>query len=277
MPKIIRILNKIPPFVSLVIPCFNESKRLFRLESALVAFQTTWAKSFEVIVVDDGSKDDTANCAEQILGKLLQKADFQVISLPENQGKGGALRAGVLAASGNYILTLDADMAAHPLLLEQWFQSSMPSHQEIWIGSRAHKDSVIKAKSHRKITGSIYNLLVRLVTPIKESDTQCGFKLYPNQVGKVLFESLLLRGWAHDIELLYKAHYLGMTIKSMPVVWEHVEDEKIAVLQDGIKMARQTIYLSFLFRFNRTFRRNLLKMKQSQEKVNVQVSANGDI
>lgn len=247
------------PFVSLVIPCYNERNRLSLLISGLESFDNEWKESYEIIAVDDGSQDGTAVYLRELLEQKFPNPRFKVIRLPENRGKGGALQAGVQVAKGQFILTLDADMAAHPLQLKRWLAKlgQTFSEQEILIASRNHPDSHINAKAHRKVTGSIFNQLVKAVTPIKESDTQCGFKLYPNKIGKLLFRDLQISGWAHDIEILYKAHAIGIPIKSMPITWQHVEDEKIAVFKDGLKMAVHTIRLSWQFKFNHQLKKDL--------------------
>lgn len=258
-------MNINQPLVSLIIPCYNESRRLVHLERGLREFQQYWNFSFEVIVVDDGSSDETADLLRQLLPIFMNPELFQVIQLSENQGKGGALRAGVLAANGDFVLTLDADMAAHPLLLQDWLKilpNQKFSSDAIFIGSRNHHQSEIEAKSHRKFAGQLFNGLVQMITPIKIEDTQCGFKLYPTAIAKLLFQDLHIKGWAHDIELLYKARYLDISIESMPIKWKHVDDEKISVLSDGIKMAKETTFLSLRFRFHPTYRKMLKEMRR---------------
>lgn len=244
------------------------------LEKAVAEFDRDWQETYEILIVDDGSKDETTARAKAILGQIAPKAiRAEVIPLTINQGKGGALQKGVEQATGKYVLTLDADMAAHPLELMRWldfFKAATFPKDTILIGSRNHKDSEIEAKSYRKATGTVYNLLIRSVTPIQESDTQCGFKLYPAPFAKLLFSSLNIKGWAHDIEILYKAFYLGIPVISMPIHWQHIEGEKISVLKDGLQMAIKTIGLSWQFRFSTEMKielRNLMRQKMSMDSV----------
>lgn len=251
--------------ISLIIPCYNESNRLSYLEAGLREFRDQWQQVYEVIIVDDGSKDDTARLLQE---KFLPLSDnivqYKIIPLSQNQGKGGALQAGVFAATGDFVLTLDADMAARPTELQKWLAHSPNvqfSPKEILIGSRNHPKSKIDARQNRKFAGQIFNTLVRLVTPIKDSDTQCGFKLYPTSIAKLLFQDLQIKGWAHDIELLYKANYLKIPVKSMPLAWQHIDDEKIDVLADGVKMAWETVRLSFRFKTTKKYRAILRKCK----------------
>ncbi|NJK83941.1 MAG: glycosyltransferase [Saprospiraceae bacterium] len=257
-----------PLSISLVIPCYNESKRLPLLIKGLEAFHSDWEHHFEILVVDDGSQDGTAPLVKQLLENKFPNRLFKVIALPQNQGKGGALQAGVEQARGNYILTLDADMAAQPTQLIAWLKQLNGTFPEntILIASRNHALSKIEAKTHRKITGSLFNQLVQFLTPIRQSDTQCGFKLYPRFIGQLLFRELQLKGWAHDIELLYKAYYLDIPVKAMPVEWTHVNDEKIDVLRDGIKMAWQTIKISWQFQFHPKKRKELNTLKIAYQK-----------
>jgi len=255
--------------ISLIIPCYNESNRLSYLEAGLREFRDHWQKPYEVIIVDDGSKDDTASLLQEKFLPLSDKiVQYKILPLPENQGKGGALQAGVLVATGDFVLTLDADMAARPTELNKWL-AQLPNHQfspkEILIGSRNHPLSNIDARQNRKFAGHIFNTLVRIVTPIKDSDTQCGFKLYPTLIAQLLFQDLQIKGWAHDIELLYKANYLKIPVHSMPVEWQHIDDEKIDVLADGIKMAWETVVLSFRFRLMKRYRDILRKCKKKYE------------
>lgn len=240
--------------LSLVIPCYNEVNRIQHLTSALKSFDNNWYNGYEIIIVDDGSSDGTAEKVEKALDNLLSKAEtVSVIRLDKNVGKGGALQAGVAVATGDFILTLDADMAAKPKQLKRWLQilpNQEFSDEQILIGSREHKDSEVEAKGNRKTLGRIFNSLTQLTTSLNFKDTQCGFKLYPAAIAKSLFADLSTKGWAHDVEILYKAQLNGIDIQSMPVKWQHIEDEKINVGSDGMKMALQTIFISLKEKFN---------------------------
>ncbi|MEM1322046.1 MAG: glycosyltransferase [Bacteroidota bacterium] len=233
--------------ISLIIPCYNESQRINLLVDALREFDAQWPAPYEVIVVNDGSKDDTSQKLRAQLPNTLRNAAPQIIDAPQNQGKGHALSLGVAAATGDFVLTLDADMATHPLELLKWLErrpDGLFSSQHLLIGSREHEESQVKALWLRRFAGGLYNGAIRLFTPISARDTQCGFKLYPAAAAKALFASLRIKGWAHDIELLYKAHLIGLKICPMPVAWQHVENEKISVFKDGMIMLFHTIYIS---------------------------------
>ncbi|MFK7948796.1 MAG: glycosyltransferase [Saprospiraceae bacterium] len=240
--------------LSLVIPCYNETDRVQHLTKALKAFDSKWYNAYEVVIVDDGSTDGTAEKINNSIGdKSLSNASVNIIKLDKNIGKGGALQAGIEAATGDFILTLDADMAAQPTILKNWLQQ-LPNHQfddnQILIGSREHKDSQVQAKSDRKMLGRVFNILTQLTTSLNFKDTQCGFKLYPAAIAKSLFADLSSKGWSHDVEILYKAQLNGIDIQSMPVKWQHIEGEKINVGSDGMKMALQTILISWREKFN---------------------------
>lgn len=239
--------------LSLVIPCYNEADRIPHLANALKTFDSKWYNDYEVIIVDDGSSDGTAEKVENAIAESLSRATVSIIKLEQNVGKGGALKAGVQAATGDFVLTLDADMAAQPTLLKNWLLR-LPNHQfdkeQILIGSREHKDSQVQAKSNRKTLGRVFNILTQLTTSLNFKDTQCGFKLYPAHIAKSLFGNLQTNGWSHDVEILYKAQLQGIDIQSMPVKWQHIDGEKINVGSDGMKMALQTILISWRERFN---------------------------
>ncbi|MCW3124324.1 MAG: glycosyltransferase group 2 [Flavipsychrobacter sp.] len=226
-----------PALLSLVIPCYNESDRIGLLFSGLSSFKQKWKGPFEVIIVNDGSKD---NFEQLVLTNefYLQNKDMVTLISQENMGKGGALRTGVLKAKGKYILTLDADMSTPPEELIRWYAKwgGAPADNTIYTGSREHKDSVIKKKNNRKVVGNIFNVMVRVLTPLNMRDTQCGFKLYPAAEAKKIFDSLKTFGWAHDVEILYKAHLDKVNIIEMPLDWNAVDGSKINVIRDGMKM-----------------------------------------
>ncbi|HTM66432.1 MAG TPA: glycosyltransferase [Flavipsychrobacter sp.] len=224
--------------LSLVIPCYNEAGRIELLYKDLAVFMEQWHASLEVIIINDGSKDNTLVLLQE---HPVYKKYSNIISIysQENTGKGGALKNGVLRAKGNFILTLDADMATAPAELFRWIdlENGQLSDNTIYIGSREHTDSTINnVAGERKAAGNIFNFIVRMLTPLKAHDTQCGFKLYPARLAKNLFTDLKTYGWAHDVELLYHAVLLNASIKEMPVYWTAIADSKIRVLRDGFNM-----------------------------------------
>ncbi len=235
--------------LSLVIPCFNEKERVSKLIKTLAAFQSEWGGSLDIVIVDDGSTDGTAERAQQLLDKTFTDAkSYQIITLPKNVGKGGALKAGVAAASGDFVLTLDADMATQPQELINWLDT-LPnkefSKNEILIGSREHKDSQVQGTFIRRLAGLIFNFIIQILTNLNLRDTQCGFKLYPQAIAKQLFADLKVQGWAHDVELLGRAKQEGYTITSMPVKWDHQEGSKISLVRDSFAMFAQALRIGF--------------------------------
>jgi len=243
-----RVKHQFAGKLSLVIPCYNEQKRIKQLHRALQEFDQKWNQSAEIIIVDDGSSDGSAEAIDSTFsGTFSDRIDFQLLALPENQGKGGALKAGVEAATGDFILTMDADVATHPLNLQKWLKE-LPgktfNEEEILIGSREHEDSEVEGNFIRRIAGLIFNLIIQVWTGLNLADTQCGYKLYPSKIGKLLFSQLKTNGWAHDVELLYYAKLHDISIKPMPVQWTHQDDSKINLASDSFKMLMQTIAIS---------------------------------
>jgi dolichyl-phosphate beta-glucosyltransferase len=224
------------PFLSLVIPCYNEANRIDLLMQGLDEFKQQWDTTFEILLVDDGSTDQTMQILQQH-NSYEHLAPYITILTQRNTGKGGALRHGVAKANGDYILTLDADMATKPTELIQWRTKRKSFYpREILIGSRELNNSQVHDLGYRKFVGNIFNFIIRNMVGLRISDTQCGFKLYPKEAAKQLFAKLQTMGWAHDVELLKRANLLGYAIIEMPITWNAIEGSKINVLSDSWNM-----------------------------------------
>ena len=229
------------PYVSLVIPCYNEGARLGRLWQGLTAFAAQWPGRFDVVLVDDGSTEGDLREIEGMPGYMAMADKIQLIR-QKNTGKGGALKCGVMVAQGDYILTLDADMAAEPIELVRWWERrSGFFEREIFIGSRELPQSEVQDSYVRRVVGRIFNGLIRLMTGLPYKDTQCGFKLYPRGLAVTLFSALRTMGWAHDVELLLRANRAGYAIVQMPLRWTAVEGSKISVMRDSVVMFKEVI------------------------------------
>ncbi|MBX2905575.1 MAG: glycosyltransferase [Taibaiella sp.] len=242
--------------LSLVIPCYNESMRVDLMMQGLAEFEERWKGRYEVIIVDDGSKDDTVQKTEAALnGKYAFLAPKVLVErMPTNGGKGSALKHGVAKANGDYILTLDADMSTRPaelILWEKREKSLFNGAPAIYIGSRKHEDGKVEALKSRRFIGGIFNGVVQLFTTLQLKDTQCGFKLYSGDVAKFLFGQMQSTGWSHDVELLYQADLNGIAIVEMPVNWVNQPESKVNVVKDSAKMFFGVLAISF-----RTWLRN---------------------
>lgn len=210
-----------------------------------------------MIIVDDGSTDGTPETikAHPAYQSLESAGKAQIIALESNAGKGGALKAGVAAATCEYVLTLDADMSAKPMELLNWLKQDrkLLDGNHILIGSREHERSKITASKGRRFVGNVFNLLVRTFTPLYQSDTQCGFKLYPTEIAKPLFGALRVNGWAHDVELLYRANLAGVEVVEMPLAWQEEPGSKVKVLRDSFRMLWQIISIAIFLRWQYYF------------------------
>ncbi len=243
--------------ISIVVPLFNEEKRIVLLHEGMIEFHRYCelpAESIEWILVDDGSVDKTWELLQE-LAQTVQKdpalvqAGVRVVCkrLPKNSGKGAALQAGVLASEGQWVLTMDADMATDPRTLDVWLREGRwdPADQDtLCIGSRVHRGSTVDDGLLRRIMGRTFNLVTRAVCGmLTVGDSQCGFKLYPGQSGRELFRDLKCMGWAHDVELLLRAQEAGLAIRENPVDWRAVDDSRVNPLSDAFGMFFQVLLI----------------------------------
>jgi glycosyltransferase involved in cell wall biosynthesis len=218
------------PRLSLVVPAFNEARRLAegmpRLLDVIPRDET------EVIVVDDGSTDETAEVARRHLASLPRRV---VIRLPKNSGKGAAVRAGVVEARGEIIAYLDADMATDPGDLTRLIEALRVS--PLAIGSRALDESVVQNKSQlRDLMTRTFGLVVASAVDLPMRDTQCGFKAFHGSVAKLLFHGAQVDSFAFDIEVLTRAARLGLRTEEIPVRWTEVAGSKVHVVKDSLEM-----------------------------------------
>ncbi len=211
---------------SVVLPAYNEEKTINRaINETLAAFEA-FGEPFEIIVVNDGSHDQTADLVRE---KQTSHPNLLLIESTENIGKGGAIKKGVEAASGDLLLFLDCDLATHP----SQFAGFIPYLREhhIVIGSRRIEGSEIAIAQplYRSLLGELFNTIIRRYLGIRSSDTQCGFKAFQTPVAKDLFENLQTKGWTFDVELLLKADRAGYSIKELPVQWHNGRDSKVSL------------------------------------------------
>lgn len=220
--------------LSIVIPAYNEEQRLPKTLDEILAWIAQRNFSFcEVIVVDDGSRDQTA-----AIVKNLAKAHSSVrlLSNPGNRGKGYAVRHGMLKAEGEWILYTDADLSAPIDKFEKLSRAAFENNAAVAIGSRAVDRSlvVVHQPALRELSGRCFNLVMRLVTGLPFRDTQCGFKLYRADAAREIFSRQRQDGFSFDVEDLLIAHKLGIKTVEVPVRWANVEGTKVG-LHQGVK------------------------------------------
>ncbi len=226
-----------PPLVSIIVPALNESLRLQRTIPQLRKFLAGRIAA-EIIVVDDGSTDDTAAVASRELAGV----EHAVVRLPWHAGKGAALRAGVAAAQGQTIVLMDADLAAGlenlPSLLTGLEQADISVGSRHLANSKVHYDNQARAVCSRW-----FGRYVRSITHVEVSDTQCGFKAFRAGPAKILFHLAETSGFAMDVELLALARLLGYSVVEVPISWADKPGSKVRLLHDPLKMAIDVLRL----------------------------------
>jgi dolichyl-phosphate beta-glucosyltransferase len=230
--------------LSLIIPAYNEGARIKEAVEEVSHYFSTrnGLKLKEIIVVDDGSEDDTL---KQVAACKVTCGSLVILENQQNQGKGAAVKKGVLEASGDSILFIDADLST-PLRCVDRLMDALENGADIAIGSRALKGSnlIQRQPLYRELSGRFFNLLVQLFFVGGFWDTQCGFKLFRADVGQRLFSQVRIKGFAFDVEFLRRAKASGCKIAEVPVEWINDPDSKVKMLRDPFFMIRDLFEVS---------------------------------
>jgi len=212
------------PKISIVIPAYNEAARLGASLRVIVAYLNDQRAESELIVVDDGSIDNTAQIAEQSLADCGAVVT-QVIRYEKNRGKGYAARMGLLAAQANIALFSDADLSTPITETPKLVEPIRTGECDLTFGSRALDRRLIGVHQtwRREQGGRVFNLIVRLATGLPFWDTQCGFKAFRMNVCRPLIEAAHIDRFGFDVELIYLSHLAQLRLREIPVRWDHSE------------------------------------------------------
>jgi glycosyltransferase involved in cell wall biosynthesis len=221
------------PELSIVIPSYNEELRLPASLEKIAAYLLEKHPNTEVLVVDDGSTDKTAQVAESWKDRI---PGLRVLSNGTNRGKGFSVRHGSLDAAGEIVLFTDADLSAPIEEADKLFAALQSC--DVAIGSRAVDRSLIEVHESpfREFAGIIFNRIVRLILWLPFVDTQCGFKAFRRERCRIIFEQQTIERFGFDPELLYLARHHGLKIKEVPVRWAHSPATKVSMMRDSVLM-----------------------------------------
>jgi glycosyltransferase involved in cell wall biosynthesis len=223
--------------VSIIIPAYNEANRLPESLNQVVEFLQTQDYGYEVIVVENGSTDSTFEIAQEFAEK---HSGFRVIH-EEKNGKGRAVRRGMMEAQGKYRFMCDADLSMPIDELPRFLPPNHPD-ADIIIASREAPGAVrYNEPEFRHFGGRLINLAIRLLALPGFHDTQCGFKIFRDDIAEDLFSCQTNMGWSFDIELLYVARQRGYKIVELPVPWYYSEQSHVSPIKDAIKMVLEII------------------------------------
>jgi len=220
------------PFISIIIPAFNEAQRLPGTLRKINAYLLKQDYPSEIIVVENGSTDGTYTIANDMQGEV-----HNLTVIHENRrGKGWAIRQGMFKANGEYRFICDADLSM-PIEEIAKFMPPLELSAPIAIGSREAPGAVrYDEPEYRHIIGRVFNWLVRILLLPRLIDTQCGFKLFREDAAKAIFPRLTIIGWTFDVEALFIARKLGLKIVEIPIHWHHHPHSTVNVFRDSLRM-----------------------------------------
>lgn len=226
---------------SIVIPAFNEEARISATLNEVVRCVETNRWNAEVLVVDDGSTDKTA----EIVTSVARRYPFvRLLSNGANRGKGYSVRNGMLQAQGEIALFTDADLSA-PIQEADRLFAAIHAGADVAIGSRwlDRTRQTIHQPLYRQFFGRCFNLVTRMIMRLPFADTQCGFKAFTRAAAQTVFQLQRIHRWGFDPEILFIALKRGYVIREVPVTWGHDERTRISYLKDGIQMLQELIFV----------------------------------
>ncbi len=219
---------------SLVIPAYNEGQRVSATLEKILAYVAEQHWQAEIVVVNDGSRDDTA----AIIRSYAQRNPaVRLVENPGNRGKGFSVRHGMMEARGEVVLFSDADLSS-PIYEAPKLFAALAAGADVAIGSRWARRELQTERQplYRQLFGRIFNMLLRMILGLRFKDTQCGFKAFSRRAAHEIFSRQQIERWGFDPELLFLAKKLGFRVAEVPVEWAHDERSKISPLKDGTRM-----------------------------------------
>ena len=234
------------PELSVVIPVYNEEKRLGKTLRESLDYLKKSKIPFEIVIVDDGSTDSTLKVVEKF-GRKAGKKTLRVLKQGTNRGKGAAVRRGAMEAQGDIVLYMDADNATTLSQYER-FRPLLAKGFDVVVGSRAVDRSMVKVRQplYREAMGRIFNLMVQLAATPGLWDTQCGFKAFRRKAAQAVFPLQTIERFGFDVEILFIARKQGWSMVEAPVEWFDAPGSKVHAVRDSL-----TMFLDlFLIRFN---------------------------
>ena len=227
------------PTYSIVIPAYNEGTRLAPTLERVLGYVHAQGWDAEVIVVNDGSRDNTADLVRSFAAK---DPVVHLVENPGNHGKGFSVRNGMLHARGRVMIFSDADLSS-PIEEAPKLLRALEEGADVAIGSRWLKaeTQTLRQPLHRQLFGRIFNILLRVTLGLPFADTQCGFKAFKRAAAQAIFPLQKIERWGFDPEILFLARKFGFRVKEVPVAWGHSGETRIHPILDGAKMFQEML------------------------------------
>jgi dolichyl-phosphate beta-glucosyltransferase len=224
---------------SIVIPAYNEGARLGATLEKVLGYVRAQGWSAEVIVVNDGSRDNTADL---VRGFAAKDGALRLLENPGNRGKGYSVRNGMLNAKGEIVVFSDADLSS-PIEEMTKLLAALAAGADIAIGSRWLRAELQTQRQSplRQLFGRVFNLLLRIILGLKFKDTQCGFKAFTRRAAQAIFPLQRIERWGFDPEILFLARKFGFRVEEVPVLWGHSGETRINPLLDGARMFQEML------------------------------------
>ena len=237
--------------ISVVFPLYNEEKRLKNLFLEILKQKVFKKKNVDFIFINDGSSDRSYKLIKDFKLKNENKINIMLINYKQNKGKGYAIRKGILSAKRKWILTMDIDLSVKLNQIKIWKNKNyLLKNKDVYFGSRLLHNSNVTSKKYRAFTGKLFNIILGLMFNRKKlgvKDTQCGFKLYKNNIAKKIFYNSKESGYIQDVEILLLLLKKNIAVEELPVTWTHKAGSKVNIFFDSIIMFFNLLKLKIRF------------------------------